>query len=235
MRGSSGQTWVHGWAHWAALWSGWPANPGFRADSIMSEPQEDRVTCSPSHNACSAGPDPAGNRGPRVQATLLCSWKGGRSCTWQDLGFLPQHVRHVGRRCGVGGPLGPMNQSLPSSNSLLFVLLQVENALSPPRCPGRHPHTLPRGPESCLQERPFLPTNPYKAADQTRPSPRDPAPLRSFGGYAVEGTLLWRPRTWEGQAPQGGPFLPRSFSEHLSAGCQAERLAPSVFLSLSAS
>lgn len=166
---------------------------------------------------------------------FFAGWKGGRSCTWQDLGFLPQHVRHVGRRCGVGGPLGPMNQSLPSSNSLLFVLLQVENALSPPRCPGRHPHTLPRGPESCLQERPFLPTNPYKAADQTRPSPRDPAPLRSFGGYAVEGTLLWRPRTWEGQAPQGGPFLPRSFSEHLSAGCQAERLAPSVFLSLNAS
>lgn len=163
---------------------------------------------------------------------FFAGWKGGRSCTWQDLGFLPPHVRHVGRwGGGWGGPLGQMNQSLPSSNSLLFVLLQVENALSPPRCPGRHPHALPGGPEACLQERPFLPTNPCKATDQTRPS----LPLRSFGGYTVEGTLLWRPRTWEGRAPQGCPFLPRSFSEHLSAGCQAQRLAPSVFLSLNAS
>lgn len=199
----------------------------------MSEPQADRVTCGPSHNACSAGLDPAGNRGPRVQAALLCRLERRPLLHMAGLGLSPPARASrgaVGRGVG-GGPLGQMNQSLPSSNSLLFVLLQVENALSPPRCPGRHPHALPGGPEACLQERPFLPTNPCKATDQTRPS----LPLRSFGGYTVEGTLLWRPRTWEGRAPQGCPFLPRSFSEHLSAGCQAQRLAPSVFLSLNAS
>lgn len=135
----------------------------------------------------------------------FAGWKGDHSCTWQDVGFLPQHVRHVGRK----GLSGQMNQSLPSSNLLLFVLLQVENALSPLRCPGRHPHALPQGPGACLWERPFLPTNPCKAEDQTRPFLLgDPAPLRSFGGSAVESTSLPRPRAWEGRVPQGLRSLP---------------------------
>ena len=170
MRGSSGQTWVGGWGHRAALWSRWPADPGFRADSSTSEPQGDRVTCDPSHSACSASPDPAGNWGPWVPAALLCRLERRPLLHMAGRGLSPP--ARASR--GAEGPLGQMNQSLPSSNSLLFVLLQVENALSPPRCPARHPHALPQGPEACLWERPFHPTNPCKAMDQTRPSLGDP-------------------------------------------------------------
>lgn len=33
---------------------------------------------------------------------FFAGWKGDPSCTWQAVGFLPQHVPHVGRK----GPWG---------------------------------------------------------------------------------------------------------------------------------
>lgn len=72
----------------------------------MSEPQADRVTCGPSHNACSTGPDPSGNRGPRIQATLLCRLERRPLLHMAGLGLSPPARASRGVAVRGGGALG---------------------------------------------------------------------------------------------------------------------------------
>lgn len=135
-------------------------------------------------------------------------------CTREDSGFLPW----AAPACASlpwpweGRAVDEMNQRwiLPSSNSLLFVLLYVENKPSPPCHPRHHPHTW---------EHPFLPVVSSVATEVKCPVPRAlfhcrPALVPVWRECHCSDPGVGR----AGQDQDFGSSVFRSFSEHRSIG-----------------